>query len=164
MLAPQRRSSRTNIFFELFRGYAPISRPVAHGSKPLSSPTAPPETGIPVRILPCCHTLSGDPSGGLHVAADVVTPRGTTVWFTALENFPPASNAGYDDNADYSSEAFNALAGDNLATWAKLAGYSSNSCPSRRLCGICVKTSAIDSRISNRTPFSKCATEFPPAD
>lgn len=81
MLAPQRRSSRTNIFFELFRGVA--SCVGVSPSEPVSSRTALPETGIPVRILQCCHTLSGDPSGGLHVVADVVTPRGTTLVYGA---------------------------------------------------------------------------------
>jgi predicted phage terminase large subunit-like protein len=54
-------------------------------------------------------------------AGNVLVLRGpwNDDWFTALEGFP---DAAHDDDADATSEAFNALAGDNLATWAKLAG------------------------------------------
>lgn len=57
-------------------------------------------------------------------AGNVLVLRGpwNDDWLTALESFPPPSNAGHDDDADATAEAFNALAGDNLATWAKLAG------------------------------------------
>jgi predicted phage terminase large subunit-like protein len=54
-------------------------------------------------------------------AGNVLVLRGpwNDDWFTALEGFP---DAAHDDDADATAEAFNALAGDNLATWAKLAG------------------------------------------
>jgi predicted phage terminase large subunit-like protein len=54
-------------------------------------------------------------------AGNVLVLRGlwNDDWFTALEGFP---DAAHDDDADSTAEAFNALAGDNLATWAKLAG------------------------------------------
>lgn len=54
-------------------------------------------------------------------AGNVLVVRGAwnDEWFTALEGFP---DAAHDDDADATAEAFNALAGDNLATWAKLAG------------------------------------------
>lgn len=54
-------------------------------------------------------------------AGNVLVVRGqwNDEWFTALEGFP---DAAHDDDADSTAEAFNALAGDNLATWAKLAG------------------------------------------
>jgi len=53
-------------------------------------------------------------------AGNVMVLRGpwNDEWFTALESFP---DAAHDDDADATAEAFNALAGDNLATWAKLA-------------------------------------------
>lgn len=43
-------------------------------------------------------------------------------WFTSLESFPPPKNAGHDDDADATAEAFNALAASNLGTWSRLAG------------------------------------------
>lgn len=54
-------------------------------------------------------------------AGNVLVVRGdwNDEWFTALEGFP---DAPHDDDADATAEAFNALAGDNLATWARLAG------------------------------------------
>lgn len=80
-------------------------------------------TGFNVHARP----ISGDkvvrfsPFSAQAEAGNVVVLRGpwNEEWFTALEGFP---DAAHDDDADSTSEAFNALAGDNLATWAKLAG------------------------------------------
>jgi predicted phage terminase large subunit-like protein len=79
--------------------------------------------GFNVHVRP----ISGDkvlrfsPFSAQAEAGNVLVLRGpwNDDWFTALEGFP---DAAHDDDADATAEAFNALAGDNLALWARLAG------------------------------------------
>ncbi len=69
--------------------------------------------GYTVRVKP----VSGDketrfgPFSAQAEAGNVVVLRGAwnEDWFTALENFPPATASGHDDDADSTSEAFNDL-------------------------------------------------------
>lgn len=73
------------------------------------------------------RSVSGDkivrfsPFSAQAEAGNVVVLRGdwNDDWFTALEGFP---DAAHDDDADATSEAFNALGNDILALWQKLAG------------------------------------------